>query len=113
MGFVLRNLENLSRALAEMYRVLRGGGWLVCLEVARPQPTALFHRLYLAAAVPWMGWWVSRNLPAYSFLARSARLVPKPEEVTAAMKAAGFQEIKFRRLSHGAVGVHLALKSGG
>ena len=54
MGYALRHLSDLDRAFAEFRRVLRPGGRLLLMEIARPRSRIgqALARLYLGHAVP-------------------------------------------------------------
>ena len=54
MGYALRHVSDLDRAFAEFLRVLRPGGVLLLMEIARPgsRTGQALARLYLGTAVP-------------------------------------------------------------
>ena len=103
-AFVLRNLANLSVALAEMRRVLRPGGVLLMLEITEPiTPTfgRLFHA-YFDRVVPWLGAAVKSAGP-YRYLPESLRLLPSRAEFRGMMAQAGFVRTETRPQSFGIV----------
>lgn len=103
-AFVLRNLANLSVALAEMRRVLRPGGVLLMLEITEPiTPTfgRLFHA-YFDRVVPWLGAAVKSAGP-YRYLPESLRLLPSRAEFRGMMAEAGFVRTETRPQSFGIV----------
>ena len=106
VGFGVRNVEDLERALAELRRVLRSGGRLGILEITRPRgPLALFYRLWFDGVVPLIG----KLLPggsAYTYLPASVRRFPGPQELAALMQAAGFADVRYRLLAGGIVALH-------
>jgi demethylmenaquinone methyltransferase / 2-methoxy-6-polyprenyl-1,4-benzoquinol methylase len=108
VGFGIRNVEDLERALAELRRVLRGGGRLGILEITRPRGLlAPFYRLWFDAVVPLLG----KLLPggsAYTYLPASVRRFPGPEELSALIAAAGFGGVAYRRFAGGIVALHTA-----
>jgi demethylmenaquinone methyltransferase/2-methoxy-6-polyprenyl-1,4-benzoquinol methylase len=108
VGFGIRNVDDLERALAELRRVLRGGGRLGILEITRPRGLlAPFYRLWFDAVVPLLG----KLLPggsAYTYLPASVRRFPGPEELSALIAAAGFGGVAYRRFAGGIVALHTA-----
>jgi demethylmenaquinone methyltransferase/2-methoxy-6-polyprenyl-1,4-benzoquinol methylase len=107
VGFGVRNVPELERALAELRRVLRPGGRLAILEITRPQGLlAPFYRLWFDVLVPALG----KVLPggaAYSYLPASVRRFPGPDELAALLEAAGFEAVRYRRLAGGIVALHV------
>jgi len=106
-GFTLRNVASRARLLAEMVRVVRPGGWVVMLETSQP-PSRLIgwlYRCYLRGAVV-LAFPFSRG-HAYRYLARSAIAFPGPETIAAELRAAGLQNVGYRRLLLGTVAVHV------
>jgi demethylmenaquinone methyltransferase/2-methoxy-6-polyprenyl-1,4-benzoquinol methylase len=107
VGFGVRNVEELERALRELRRVLRSGGRLGILEITRPRgPLALFYRVWFDGLVPLIG----KLLPggsAYTYLPASVRRFPGPEELADVMRDAGFGDVSFRRLAGGIVALHV------
>src|SRR5690349_11282061 len=72
-GFGMRNLSKPERGLSEAHRVLKPGGAFVVLEFYRPATLLMriFHGLYGRFVLPTVGFMVSRDKEAYSYLARS------------------------------------------
>ena len=110
VGFGLRNVADLDRALGELRRVLRPGGKLGILELVRPKgPLALFFRVWFDGLIPLAG----RLLPggsAYAYLPASVRRFPGPAELSAQVEEAGFAPVAQRLLGGGIV-VLLVAKS--
>ena len=109
VGFGVRNVDDLARALSELRRVLRPGGRLGILEITRPRgPLAPFYRLWFDGVVPLLG----KLLPggaAYSYLPASVRRFPGPEELAKLIAAAGFEDVRYRTFAGGIVALHTAV----
>ena len=108
VGFGVRNVEDVTAALAEMRRVLRPTGRAAILEITRPRGAAApFYRLWFDRLVPLLG----RVLPggsAYTYLPASVRRFPGPDALSALLIAAGFAAVRVRLFAGGIVALHVA-----
>ena len=109
-AFVLRNLSDLAGAFAEMARVARPGGRLICLEIAYPRfpPWGALFRLYFERIVPLLGRWLTRVAPAYRYLPESLARFPPPQVVRACLWEAGWREVGVHRLFPGTAVLYTA-----
>jgi demethylmenaquinone methyltransferase/2-methoxy-6-polyprenyl-1,4-benzoquinol methylase len=106
VGFGIRNVEDLAAGLAELRRVLSGGGRIGILEITRPRGALRpFYALWFDRVVPLLG----KVLPggsAYSYLPASVRRFPGPEELADLLRRAGFEEVRWRTFAGGIVALH-------
>jgi len=111
IAFGMRNLPDYERAFGEMRRVLRPGGRVVCLEIARPQSLlGRAGRLWFERAVPLLGRLVGER-EAYAYLVASVRDYPSPERIAETMRAAGLVDVRWVPLTFGMVTAHVGVKA--
>lgn len=110
VGFGVRNLADLDAGLREMARVLKPGARLVILEFTTPhwQPFRGLYFFYFLRVLPLVGRMVSQHGSAYSYLPESVLRFPEPDELARRMEAAGFRDVRWKRLTGGIVALHHA-----
>lgn len=107
IAFGLRNLADFGVGFREMARVVRPGGWVVCLELSVPRPRwwgRTYHAIFRAFA-PVAGSVFGRR-GAYAYLPASLDGFPQPARLAATMRDAGLVDVSFDRLALGAVALH-------
>lgn len=112
IAFGIRNLADMDAGLRELRRVLKIEGTLAVLEFSHPHRPWLRwpYRFYLNVLLPRMGDLLSRRGKAYRYLADSITGFPDPDTLVTMMKAAGFRDVSYQRLTGGIVAIHKAVK---
>jgi len=112
VGFGVRNLIHVEKGLTEMYRVLKPGGKLICLEFSKPTAPAFrfLYDCYSFYIMPLLGSIMAGSWSAYRYLSESIRMFLSPAELTEMLRRVGFSRVKYRRLTRGIAVIHLAEK---
>jgi demethylmenaquinone methyltransferase/2-methoxy-6-polyprenyl-1,4-benzoquinol methylase len=107
VGFGIRNVGDMPVALRELRRVLRRGGRLVVLEFSLPRGLlGSVYRLYFDRILPRVGAAISGDPAAYAYLPASVARFPDPAGLAAELVAAGFENVRFYRLTGGIAYLH-------
>jgi demethylmenaquinone methyltransferase / 2-methoxy-6-polyprenyl-1,4-benzoquinol methylase len=106
VGFGVRNVADLERAVRELRRVLRPGGRLAILEITQPRGVLRpFFSLWFDRVVPLLG----KALPggsAYTYLPASVKRFPDAETLADLLRTCGFGDVRFRLLAGSIVALH-------
>jgi len=113
IAFGLRNLENCSAALTEMWRVLNARGHLLVLEFSLPTTAILraAYRLYLHRCLPLLGSFLTQKKSAYDYLGDSIEEFPSGNAMCELMRRTGYVSPGFQPLTGGIVTIYTAAKS--
>jgi len=110
--FGIRNVTNISAALAEAHRVLKRGGRFYCMEFSSSEWPG-FSNLYDAWAsnvIPRIGKAVAGDEDSYRYLVESIRRFPKPPAFRAMVCEAGFVRAAAEPMLGGLVSIHSGWK---
>ena len=111
-AFGVRNYENISQGLGEMYRVLKPGGHVMILELSVPEkfPMRQLYGLYSKMVIPTIGKLMSKENVAYNYLPASIKVVPRGSEMTGLLERQGFKDAAYRTLTFGICTLYTATK---
>jgi demethylmenaquinone methyltransferase/2-methoxy-6-polyprenyl-1,4-benzoquinol methylase len=108
IGFGLRNVTDISLALAEARRVLKPGGRFLCLEFSKVTAAALrpLYDAYSFGLIPRVGERVAGDADAYRYLVESIRRFPDQRALGGLMGAAGFRQVSVTNFTGGVAALH-------
>jgi demethylmenaquinone methyltransferase/2-methoxy-6-polyprenyl-1,4-benzoquinol methylase len=112
ISFGIRNVTRPQEALNEAFRVLRPGGRLMVLEFSQI-PNDLMQKvydLYSFNIIPRLGQEIANDRDSYQYLVESIRRFPDQETFLDMVRAAGFENAKYRNLSMGIAALHSGWK---
>jgi demethylmenaquinone methyltransferase / 2-methoxy-6-polyprenyl-1,4-benzoquinol methylase len=112
VGFGIRNFTHMEKGLSEMYRVLKPGGTLVCLEFSRPTNRlfGMLYDFYSFVVMPLAGSILAGSRRAYTYLPESIRLFPSADRLASILSEIGFRSVTYERLTNGVAVIHRATK---
>ncbi len=109
-GYLVRNVIDIPRTLQEQKRILKPGGRIVILDTSPPPDNVLkpFILLHLNFGIPLLGRLIGGKAAAdaYTYLPKSTQAFKTPEELTAILQAAGFQNVRYKTFMFGTMAVH-------
>lgn len=111
ISFGLRNIEDMGKALKEIYRVLKPGGIFINIDLGKPNK---FFNFFLR---PYMYFWVSfvgklfhRDQTPYRYLAESNETFPSQKELIKLFENLEFHDIKNKNYLFGQIASQFSIK---
>lgn len=94
-GFGMRNLDDKTRGLSEIHRVLKPDGQILILEFFKPDSflSRVFNKTYAEHILPRIGKLISGNQAAYEYLRDSIRGFLTTSEFSQLMSQTGFHHV--------------------
>lgn len=114
VGWGLRNVPDISQVIAQMVKVVKPGGKIVSLDMAKPNAPVFkqVYWFYFEKLVPLFGKiWAGKQSP-YSYLHDSAKEFPHQNELAKMFANAGLQATKAHDLFGGVVAAVEGTKRG-
>lgn len=112
IGFALRNVPDIKRVIEEMCRVVKPGGRVLSLELAKPSKPVFkqLYYFYFNYLVPIFGKLGVGLSGPYSWLPDSLKIFPHQSEINDIFTGAGLAEAHYHELTGGIVAVHIGRK---
>lgn len=112
IGFGIRNVTNIQKALDEIYRVLKPGGKFICLEFSDVNNKILrdIYDKYSFHIIPKLGKIITGDEDSYEYLVESIRKFPDADSFKKMIENSGFQKVNYEKLTNGVVAIHTGWK---
>lgn len=111
ISFGLRNIEDIQKALEEIYRVLKKGGIFINLDLGKPNKFFnFFLKPYMYLWVAFLGKIFNGDETPYKYLAVSNETFPSPAELIKIYEKIGFSNIKVKNYLFGQISAQINQK---
>jgi len=112
VAFGVRNFENLSKGIGEIYRVLKPGGMICVLEFSKPTlfPVKQLYTFYSFYILPLLGRLFSKDNSAYRYLPESVEQFPDGEQFLEVLKQIGFTQARQHRQTFGIATIYIGIR---
>ncbi|WP_121639791.1 demethylmenaquinone methyltransferase [Virgibacillus sp. Bac330] len=112
IGFGLRNVQDYMTVLKEMYRVVKPGGKVVCLETSQPTIPIYrqLYRFYFQYIMPLLGKLIAKSKQEYAWLNESAKDFPNKNRLNQMFIEAGFTNVQVKSYTGGVAAMHMGEK---
>lgn len=113
IGFGLRNVDDLPKAIGEIFRILKPGGLFLNLDVGKVKNPwiRLIANFYFFKVVPILGYilWGGKN-EMFDYLPVSSLSYPDQESFKSILEKLGFQAVRYKNFVFGNAVLHIAKK---
>ncbi|MBF0103610.1 MAG: ubiquinone/menaquinone biosynthesis methyltransferase [Desulfobacterales bacterium] len=113
-AYLIRNVSDIQKTFSEKLRVVKPGGYMVCLETSPPKKNIMLPLImvYFEWIIPLLGLLISGNRQAYQYLPQTTRLFFEPDVLANYMKRIGFVDVSFRSFMFGTIVVFRGKRPG-
>jgi len=113
IGYGLRNVSNINNCLKEIFRVLKPGGVLACLDVGKVHIPVISNLInfYFFRIVPLIGNLLIPGEEMFHYLPNSSTDYPSQELIKSFLLEVGFKKAEIYNLFFGASTIHVAQKT--
>lgn len=111
VGFGLRNVPNVNVVLKEIFRVLRKGGKLICLDAFKVETPIIKEgwKIYFSKLMPLVGQLFHKD-DEYKYLNSSVNSFVSPEELASMFDKNGFKKLRTKKFMLGAAAIIIGTK---
>jgi len=112
IAFGLRNVPDKRKVIFEMYRVLKPGGKVVCLELSKSTIPVFksIYNFYFNHILPYIGYLGTKDKAAYYYLRDSVNGFMTKEALKREFKKVGFKNAGFQSLTFGIASIHYGVR---
>lgn len=112
IGFGLRNVPDYETVLKEMYRVVKPGGLVVCLETSQPTMPVFrqIYFFYFRFIMPLFGKIFAKSFEEYTWLHESTKKFPDKKCLEEMFYHTGFSKVKSKSYTFGVAAMHMGIK---
>ena len=109
IGFALRNVPDIRKTIDEMRRVVKPGGRVLSLELAKPSAPVFkqIYYLYFNHIVPLLGRMGVGLKGPYNWLPNSLKVFPHQSEIRDIFSEVNLADARYYELTGGIVAVHI------
>ncbi|MFB6291102.1 MAG: ubiquinone/menaquinone biosynthesis methyltransferase [Candidatus Bipolaricaulia bacterium] len=113
-AFTLRNVNDLEKVITEMRRVVKPGGRVYSLELAKPGIPVFgaLYRFYFRKLLPVIGGLAQGDKGPYRYLVESLKRFPNQEGLKQLYEKAGLVEVEYEEIFGGVAAIHQGIKRG-
>jgi demethylmenaquinone methyltransferase/2-methoxy-6-polyprenyl-1,4-benzoquinol methylase len=107
-GYLLRNVDDAGQVIKEVYRVLKPGGKVVCLDTTPPDKNILYPlvRFYFRFGIPILGRLIADDEAAYAYLTGSTMDFHNADQLAQLFSEGGFTDVGYKKFMLGTIAVH-------